>query len=230
MTGRPPQLPLGPPVGGPTPGRPSGRPLTGAFVRLEPLDAVAHGPILYEASHGDAATEALWTYLLAGPFGSELAMLAWLYHCQESSDTVWYAVLATAEDRPIGMASYLNIVPEMRRLEVGNIWYAPGAQRTRATTEAAYLLLREAFDLGYRRVEWQCDALNERSRAAALRLGFRYEGTFRQHMVVKGRSRDTAWFALLADDWPTVRANIEAWLADPAEPPARSLTEMNRPT
>jgi RimJ/RimL family protein N-acetyltransferase len=125
------------------------------------------------------------------------------------------------------MASFLNVRPEMRVLEVGHIWYAPEAQRTAANTEATYLMLRDAFDLGYRRAEWKCDALNERSRRAALRLGFRFEGVFRQHMVVKDRNRDTAWYAVLDGEWPAVRTNLERWLAAP--PAGRfSLTEASR--
>jgi RimJ/RimL family protein N-acetyltransferase len=113
----------------------------------------------------------------------------------------------------------------MRRLELGHIWYVPDAQRGRANTETAYLLLRQAFDVwGYRRAEWKCDALNERSRAAALRLGFTFEGVFRQHMIVKGRNRDTAWFAMLDADWPSRRAAMETWLD--AEPGSVSLGEL----
>ena len=123
------------------------------------------------------------------------------------------------------MASFLNIDPAMRHVELGHIWYGPAAQRTRANTEAAYLMLRESFEaLGYRRVEWKCDRLNARSRAAALRLGFTHEGTFRQHMIVKGRNRDTAWFAMLDREWPAVRAAIERWLV--AEPGTLSLIEL----
>jgi RimJ/RimL family protein N-acetyltransferase len=222
------RLPIGERVSGPTPPFPSGGRLTGRFVTLEPVDAMAHGPALYAASHGDAQTEALWTYLFVGPFGSELAMVSWLATCQESSDTLYYTVVDTPSGRPLGMTSYLNVAPDMRRLEIGNIWYGPAAQHTAANTEAAYLLLQEAFDLGYRRVEWKCDALNARSREAALRLGFQFEGVFRQHMVVKGRKRDTAWFAMTDGDWPRVRQNTEAWLAQPAmASPRLSLTEMN---
>jgi RimJ/RimL family protein N-acetyltransferase len=126
----------------------------------------------------------------------------------------------------VGVVSFMNIDPPMRRLELGNIWYVPAAQRTRANTEAAFLMLREAFDaLGYRRVEWKCDALNRRSREAALRLGFAFEGVFHQHMIVKGRNRDTAWYAMLDRDWPRVRANMNRWLA---EDPPPSLRELSR--
>ena len=120
----------------------------------------------------------------------------------------------------------MSVDPAMRHLELGNIWYAPRAQRTRANTESVYLMLREAFEmLGNRRVEWKCDALNARSRAAAERLGFTFEGIFRQHMIIKGRNRDTAWYSMLDHEWPAVRANIERWL-DAQDPPP-SLRELN---
>ncbi len=111
------------------------------------------------------------------------------------------------------MVSFLNIAPAMLHLELGNIWYSPAAQRTKINTESVYLMLCHSFEeLGYRRVEWKCDALNERSRRAALRLGFEFEGIFRQHMVVKGRNRDTSWYAMLDRDWPAIKGNLETWL------------------
>ena len=129
----------------------------------------------------------------------------------------------TAE--PVGVVSLMSIDPAMRRLELGNIWYVRSAQRGRANTEAAYLLLREAFgSWGYRRAEWKCDALNARSRAAAERLGFTFEGIFRSHMIVKGRNRDTAWFSMLAEEWPARRAAMERWLD--AEPGTVSLRDL----
>ena len=129
---------------------------------------------------------------------------------------------------PAGMAAFMNIAPAQRRLELGHIWYVPSAQRTAVNTETVYLMLCESFDsLGYRRVEWKCDALNARSRRAATRLGFSFEGLFRQHAIVKGRNRDTAWFAMLDTDWPRIRENFEAVLYDPACRVA--LTTLNAP-
>ena len=131
-----------------------------------------------------------------------------------SSDPLFFAIVDPATGEAAGMASYLNIVPANGCIEIGHIWFAPPLQRTRAATEAIFLLMRHVFDdLRYRRLEWKCDALNAPSRRAAGRFGFTYEGTFRQHMIVKGRNRDTAWFALLDRDWPTVRAAFERWLA-----------------
>lgn len=220
-------------AGAPVPDRgPMGPPTTGvlhgAAVTLRPLEPEADLADLYDASHGDPETEALWTWMPYGPFTDRAAMGAWLETCASSSDPAFRAVIDRGSGRPIGMVSYLNIEPAHRRLELGHIWYAPSVQRTRANTEAIQLMLLEAFDgLGCRRVEWKCNALNTRSRAAALRLGFRFEGIFRQHMIVKGHNRDTAWFALVDRDWPAVRGNMDRWLA--AERADLSLTELNRP-
>jgi RimJ/RimL family protein N-acetyltransferase len=197
-------------------------------VALVPVDPTAHAATLWACSHGDPATEALWTYLPYGPFPDPGAMQEWIEACAGSQDPLFFAVVDLASGDAVGMASDLNIDPVMRRLELGHIWYGPASQRSRANTEAVSLLLHEAFDdLGYRRVEWKCDALNERSRAAALRLGFSFEGIFRQHMIVKGRNRDTAWFAMLDVEWSERKANLRRWLD--AEPGSISLTALNAP-
>lgn len=202
--------------------------LQGTAVTVRPLAPADDLAALYAASHGDSETEALWTWMPYGPFTDRDAMGVWLETCAASTDPEFRAVVERASGRPLGMVSYLNIEPDHRRLELGHIWYAPSMQRTRANTETIRLLLGEAFDrLGCRRVEWKCDALNARSRAAALRLGFRFEGVFRQHMIVKGRNRDTAWFALVDRDWPAVREHMERWLA--ADGGGLSLTALNRP-
>ncbi|MEO8476062.1 MAG: GNAT family protein [Actinomycetota bacterium] len=199
---------------------PGSEPLIGRWVRLGPPSG-ALAARLFSATHGSAEAEAVWTYLPYGPFSGEVAMAAWLDGLAGSSDPLFLAV-TLADGGPVGVVSYLNVATADRRIEIGHIWYVPGAQRTRANTETAYLLLRHAFeDLGYRRVEWKCDALNARSRAAATRLGFTFEGVFRQHMVVKGRNRDTAWFSMLDTEWPQVREAIERWFD--AEPGTRSL-------
>lgn len=207
--------------------QPTRHALQGTAVTLRPLAPADDLAALYTASHGDPETESLWTWMPYGPFANRDAMGAWLEDCAASGDPAFRTVVDRASGRPIGMVSCLNIEPDHRRLELGHIWYAPSAQRTRANTEAIRLLLGEAFDrLGCRRVEWKCDALNTRSRAAALRLGFRFEGVFRQHMIVKGRNRDTAWFALMDRDWPAVRDHMERWLA--ADGSGLSLTTLNR--
>lgn len=151
--------------------------------------------------------------MTVGPFADAGAMAAWLEGCRRSDDPLFFTVNDLTSGRPVGLVSYMNIVPAHRRLELGNIWYTPAAQRTKINTESIYLMLGRSFDeLGYRRVEWKCDALNARSRAAALRLGFQFEGIFRRHMIIRGRNRDTAWFAMTDGDWPRIKANLEAWL------------------
>jgi RimJ/RimL family protein N-acetyltransferase len=207
--------PVGPPVEPlPSGRRPERTPLAGAHARLEPVDALAHAESLYRRSHGRPEDAALWTYLAYGPFADQRAFAAWLEERARSRDPLFFAVVEQASGEAAGMASYLNIVPANGSIEIGHIWFSPPLQRTRAATEAIFLLARHAFDeLGYRRLEWKCDALNAPSMRAARRFGFTYEGTFRQHMVVKGRNRDTAWFALLDHEWPPVRTAFERWLA-----------------
>ena len=207
------------PVGAPVEPLPSGRapgrePLQGTHVRLEPVDVVAHASSLYALSHARPEDAVLWTYLPYGPFAGQGAFERWLMEQARSSDPLFFAVVEEQSGQASGMASYLNIVPVHGSIEIGHIWFAPPLRKTRAATDAIYLMSRHVFDhLGYRRLEWKCNALNEASMRAARRFGFTYEGTFRQHMVVKGRNRDTAWFALLDGEWPAVRAAFERWLA-----------------
>jgi RimJ/RimL family protein N-acetyltransferase len=188
--------------------------LAGAHVRLEPVEPGAHAESLYALSHARPEDVVLWTYLAYGPFEGQGAFAAWLAERARSSDPLFFALVEQASGAAAGMASYMNIVPLNGTIEIGHIWFAPPLQKSRAATEAIYLLARHAFDdLGYRRLEWKCDALNEASIRAARRFGFSYEGTFRQHMVVKGRNRDTAWFALLDREWPAVSSAFERWLS-----------------
>ncbi len=194
--------------------RPSREPLAGELVRLEPLDPMRHGRELYEASHADGAAPLLFRHLPYGPFETEAEFTDWLEQCASSDDPLFYALIDRASGNPQGMASFLRIVPDHGVIEVGHIWFSPALQRTRHATEAIYLMSRHAFDdLGYRRFEWKCDSLNEPSRRAAARFGFTYEGVFRQHLVVKDRNRDSAWFSMLDGEWPLVRAAFEAWLS-----------------
>jgi len=208
-------LPVGPPVELLPPGRSPGRAaIQGKYARLEPLDAARHAASLFACSHARAQDAALWTYMAYGPFPDQGAFEAWIEDRARSSDPLFFAIIEQAGDEASGMASYLNIVPAHGSIEIGHIWFSPPLQKTRAATEAIFLMIRHAFeDLGYRRVEWKCDALNEASKRAARRFSFTYEGTFRQHMVVKGRNRDTAWFAMLDREWPLVRATFERWLS-----------------
>ncbi|MDZ4735491.1 MAG: GNAT family protein [Rhodospirillaceae bacterium] len=188
--------------------------LEGASCVLEPVDPDRHAAMLYEGSHGSPAIDALWTYMPYGPFANAGAFRVWLGDCASGADPLFYTIVDRASGRFVGMASYLNIYPKNGSIEIGHIWFSPSVQRTRLTTESLYLMMRHAMDdLGYRRLEWKCNALNEPSRAAARRLGFRYEGIFYNHLVVKGRNRDTAWYSILDDEWPQVRATFERWLA-----------------
>ena len=200
----------------------------GRYVRLHPVDPPKDVADLYENSHGDTAKNRIWTYMPYGPFSGVAAMQEWLGACKTSKDPLFLTAASAELNQCIGVVSFLNIVAPMRSLEVGNIWYSPIVHRTKINTETIFLMLSEAFDtLDYRRVEWKCDALNVRSRAAALRLGFSFEGIFRQHYIIKGRNRDTAWFAMLDSDWPAVKHNMQRWLYSDKDKP--SLTELNKP-
>jgi RimJ/RimL family protein N-acetyltransferase len=201
------------PTGGPvdmTPApAPERRTLSGIRHNFEPIDPGRHVQDLFAGSHTPEA-EGMWTYLWYGPFASAEVMRAWLDTCASTSDPLFYAVLERATGRAVGMCSLLRIVPEMKTLELGHIWYAPAVQGTGVNADMALTLLTACFEQwGYRRAEWKCDALNGRSRAAALKLGFTFEGVFRQHMVRKGRNRDTAWFAMLDSDWPSAKPRLE---------------------
>ncbi len=210
--------------------RPERAVLAGTTVRLEPLDPGVHAADLFAAGH-DERDPHLWDYMSVGPFADEDAFAAWLHKAATSSDPLYFAVVEQETSRPSGMVSYLRITPLHGVVEIGSIWFGPALQRTRQATETIYLLARHVFEqLGYRRLEWKCDALNARSRRAAERFGFSYEGLFRQHMVVKGRNRDTAWFAMLDRDWPVIGAAFVAWLVpenfDAAVRQRRSLAAL----
>jgi RimJ/RimL family protein N-acetyltransferase len=190
--------------------RPGRTQLRGSHALLRPVNAQTDAEPLFAVSRDPA----LWTYLPDGPYDS-LADLQRMLRWAETSDDPHYFTLTTLPgERPAGIASYLRIAPEHGVIEIGHIWLGTPLRRTTAATEAIFLLARHAFDdLGYRRLEWKCDALNAPSRKAAERFGFTFEGIFRKHMVVKRRSRDTAWYAITDDDWPTIRAGFEAWLS-----------------
>jgi len=187
-------------------------PLQGRFIRLEPLDAARHGDDLWPALQGP--DPALWDYLRYGPFATRAAFDAWLAGNAASRDPQFYAVVTQPGGRALGLLSFLRIEPEEGCIEIGHVAFGAALQRTPGATEAVYLLARHAFDrLGYRRLEWKCDARNSRSRRAAERLGFHYEGLFRQHRVVKGENRDSAWYSIIDGEWPACRAALERWLA-----------------
>jgi RimJ/RimL family protein N-acetyltransferase len=189
--------------------------LEGRIVTLRPIQPDTDADDLYTGSHGPEV-EQLWRYMPEGPFPDRASFHANLSQKAVSQDRLFFTIVDKASGRAIGMACYLRIDPANRVIEVGHILYTPALQRTIGATEAMYLMARHAFeDLGYRRYEWKCNAPNEPSRRAALRLGFTFEGVFRQHMIVKGRNRDTAWFAMLDNEWPARKAAFERWL-DPS--------------
>lgn len=212
MPATPDPQPLGPPVDASPASRPGAVSLAGRFGAVERLDASRHGDSLWRAVEGH---DPLWTYMFHGPFAEGTAFAAWLAEREALEDPFYYAIVDRA-GRALGLAALTAIRPDMRVIEVGNIVLAPALQRSALATEAQYLLARHAFEtLRYRRYEWKCDALNAASRRAAVRLGFVFEGIFRDHMIIKGRSRDTAWFALTDADWPARKTGFERWL-DPA--------------
>jgi RimJ/RimL family protein N-acetyltransferase len=200
--------------------------LEGRTVRLAPLDPARDTPALFALTNGqparlgtravdtyDADTR-IWRYMNSGPYPDVTSMAANLAGWCSVADVLCLCVYDRATGTPVGSASYMSNHPAHLKIELGSIWYSPLAQGTAANTEATYLMLRHAFDLGYRRVEWKCNALNTRSRRAALRLGFQFEGIQEYHFITKGRNRDTAWFRMLDKEWPAVRAHLEQTLHD----------------
>jgi RimJ/RimL family protein N-acetyltransferase len=187
-------------------------PMHGRFVRIEPLDPARHLDELYAAFSVDADGK-LWTYIPIGPFNSAAELADWLEPASKKDDPLFYVMLDASTGRVTGLASYLRIRPEHGVIEIGNIVLSPLLQRTAAATEAMFLFMVRAFDeLGYRRYEWKCDSLNAPSRRAAERLGFQYDGLFRQAIVYKGRNRDTAWYSILDKDWPGLKRSYVSWL------------------
>ncbi len=207
---------LGQPIGFPVevrpePTAPPRTAMIGRYCQLVALDASQHGKALH-AAYGEAEDDGDWTYLPYGPFPDESGFLDWLTDAAGQSDPAFYAIVDRDTGEAAGLASYLRINPASATIEVGHIHLAPRLQQTAAATESMYLLMRRAFDSGYRRYEWKCDDLNGPSRAAAARLGFTYEGTFRRATHYKGRNRDTAWFSVLDTEWPELAAEFERWL------------------
>jgi RimJ/RimL family protein N-acetyltransferase len=206
-------LPLGEPVDWTAARRPEPIELRGSHALLRPV-APSDAGLLYPLAHPPAGDPTIWTYLPYGPFESPEHLAQFLEAARTSEDPLWFTLVRLPDETPLGTAAYQRIEPEQGVIEIGQLWYGPALKRSTAATELIYLLARHAFDeLGYRRLEWKADALNAASRRAAERYGFKFEGIFRQHMVVRGRNRDTAWFAITDGEWPAVRAGFEAWLA-----------------
>ena len=227
---------FGQPIGWPVPtwmppDLPPRTPLLGRFCRLEPLSVDHHATQLFAANQADDGR--MWTYKAYGPFASLDEYIAWMARVVQGTDPLFYAIIDAATGQAVGVASYLRIDPANGAIEVGHIAYSPRLQRTPAATEAMYLLMQQAFDLGYRRYEWKCDALNGPSRAAAQRLGFSFEGLFRQAVIYKDRNRDTAWFAIIDQHWPALQAAYTQWLSpanfDSAGQQRVRLSELTQP-
>jgi RimJ/RimL family protein N-acetyltransferase len=207
--------------------RPDRRPLSGSHVLLRPVEPASDAQALFDVSRDPA----IWTYLFDGPYESVDDFRRSLEAAAPLEDPLRLTIVRRPGERPEGTASYMRIKPRDGVIEIGGIWFGLPLQRTTAATEAIYVLAKHAFDdLGYRRFEWKCDALNEPSRRAAIRFGFKFEGVFEQHMVVKGRNRDTAWYAITDKRWPALRAAFETWLEprnfDERGRQRRSLAEL----
>jgi RimJ/RimL family protein N-acetyltransferase len=191
------------------------RPLHGRWMRMEHVSAAKHAASLYASFHGKDPENAIWTYLGYGPFASEEEFTEWVKQREPARDPWFYALIRRDDNKAVGMGSFMRNDAANGVIEIGHIWMSPDLQQTREATEVIYLMMRHCFDdLGVRRLEWKCDSLNAPSRKAADRFGFTYEGTFRQHFIIKGRNRDTAWFAMLDSEWPKARAAFEAWLKE----------------
>ncbi len=195
-----------------TPARlPARAPIEGETVRLDPIDSDRDSGQLYAAVAG---ADDLWRYLPYGPFASQESFTKWVSELAATDDPLFYAIVDRDSNATRGIASYLRMVPQHGVIEIGHLLFTPALQRTRQATETIYMMSGHAFDdLGYRRLEWKCNALNAPSRRAADRFGFTFEGVFRHHMVLKGRNRDTAWYSITDDEWPSRRAAFEGWLA-----------------
>jgi RimJ/RimL family protein N-acetyltransferase len=193
------------------PERPTRSTMEGRYCRLEPLEPERHAEDLYVTNAVDSQGRN-WTYLPYGPFESLASYRVWMEKDCTSEDPLFFAIVDQSTNRAVGVSSYLRIDPNSGSIEVGHINYSPQLQRTTGATEAMFLMMKNAFELGYRRYEWKCNALNAPSRRAAERLGFSFEGVFRQAAVLKGRNRDTAWYSVIDPEWPALRAAFEKWL------------------
>jgi RimJ/RimL family protein N-acetyltransferase len=214
MTSPSPARPIGPPIDADPARRPERVTLKGRWITLAPLTAEKHAEALFEGSNGDAERESVWTYLFDGPYRSLDEFRSNIELKARSADPLFFAVVDNSSGRAVGYQTLMRIDPANRVIEVGNIMYTPAMQRTPAATEAQYLFAAYVFDeLGNRRYEWKCNNLNAPSKRAAERLGFTFEGVFRQHMIVKGRNRDTAWFSILDSEWPARKAAYQRWLS-----------------
>jgi len=220
---------LGQPVGAPLPGwkgveRPPRTAISGRYCRVEPIDPVRHAEDLYRANALDPSKRN-FTYLSIGPFDTFDDYREWMTSASRSVDPLFHAIIDLATGKSVGIASYMRIDPANGVVEVGHLNYSPLLQRKPAATEAMYLMMKRAFELGYRRYEWKCDSQNAASRTAAQRLGFSYEGVFRQASIYKDRNRDTAWYAMIDSEWPALDTAFKRWL-DPANFDAQGIQRL----
>ncbi|MFO0993492.1 MAG: GNAT family protein [Hyphomicrobiales bacterium] len=191
------------------------RPLFGRWTRLEPVSVDKHAKDLYDSFKDSDPEGHIWTYLGYGPFADFNSFRSWLLERELSRDPWFYAYVRRDTGKAAGMGAFMRLDAPNGVIEIGHIWMSPGLQKTREATDAIFLMMRHAFDeLGVRRLEWKCDSLNAPSRAAAKRFGFTFEGIFRQHFIVKGRNRDTAWFSIIDTEWPAIRKAFQEWLKD----------------
>ena len=205
---------------------PDNRTLEGLYIRLEKLDPALHGDDLWLALQGPESDPKLWDYLPYGPFPERSAFDAWLEKNAASADPHFYAVIDSANDQAQGLLSLMCIVPEHGRIEIGHVAFGAPMQRSPKSTEAVYLLAKEAFALGNRRLEWKCNNDNARSKRTAVRLGYTFEGVFRQHMMVKGKNRDTTWYSIISTQWSPVAAGFEKWLALDNQPKSGQIKSL----
>lgn len=208
---------LGQPIGQAVPDwrgalSPSHEPLVGQHCKLAPLDPDLHASDLFTAFAEDSDGR-IWTYLPYGPFASQDEYTHWIKQNGLGDDPLFFAIIDKVSQRVTGVASYLRINPDQGVIEVGHLCYSPALSQTTAATEAMYLMMKRAFELGYRRYEWKCNALNQPSRNAALRLGFQFEGVHRNAVIIKGHNRDTAWFSVIDEEWPMLEQAFMRWLA-----------------
>lgn len=200
---------------------------SGKFITLTPINSNTDLHELSECSNGSEGKDKIWDYLSYGPFQNAEEMKTWMRECEQSEDPLFFTVRSKEMNKCVGVVSFLNIVLNHKTIELGHIWYSPEAQRTKINTETIYIMLTECFEkLNFRRVEWKCNSMNEKSKAAALRLGFSYEGTFLQHQISKSRNRDTAWYSMLDYEWETRKQNFKRCLYSNEN---ISLTELNKP-
>ena len=225
---------LGQPIGKPvpnwqSPALPGRESFQGRFSRLEPVNPDLHAQDLYQANSLDTEGR-IWTYLPYGPFATFEEYNTWLGQWVTSNDPLFFAIIDQATKKAVGLCSYLRIDPRPGSIEVGHLSFSPLLQATPVATEAMYLMMERAFELGYRRYEWKCHSLNAKSRRAAQRFGLSFEGVFRQAAVYKGRNRDTAWYAAIDEEWPAMKAAFQSWLApanfDPSGQQKTSLSTL----